>query len=95
MDGGSNCSGRVELEVMGIWGTVCGDNWDLANAEVVCRQLGCGSASQALSVSHFQNGTRPIHEMKCLGNELYLWDCLSERSHDCGHRDAGVICLGL
>ncbi|XP_034276111.2 T-cell differentiation antigen CD6 [Pantherophis guttatus] len=94
MDGGSNCSGRVELEVMGIWGTVCGDNWDLANAEVVCRQLGCGSASRALNGSHFQNGMRPIYKMKCLGNELYLWDCLSERSHDCRHKDAGVICLG-
>ncbi|XP_058014135.1 T-cell differentiation antigen CD6 [Ahaetulla prasina] len=94
MDGGSNCSGRVELEVMGIWGTVCGDNWDLANAEVVCRQLGCGSASQALRGSHFQNGTGPIHEVKCFGNKLYLWDCLSKRSHDCGHKAAGVICLG-
>lgn len=95
MDGGSNCSGRVELEVNGIWGTVCGDNWNLANAEVVCQQLGCGSAYQALSGSHFQNGTRPIHEMKCRGNELYLWDCQSERSHDCGYKDASVICLGL
>ncbi|XP_032068365.1 T-cell differentiation antigen CD6 [Thamnophis elegans] len=97
MDGGSNCSGRVELEVMGIWGTVCGDNWDLANAEVVCRQLGCGSASQPLSRTHFQNGTGPTHmyDVKCSGHELYLWDCLSKRSHDCGHKEvAGVICLG-
>uniref|UniRef100_A0A8C6VDR2 SRCR domain-containing protein n=1 Tax=Naja naja TaxID=35670 RepID=A0A8C6VDR2_NAJNA len=97
MDGGSNCSGRVELEVMGIWGTVCGDKWDLADAEVVCQQLGCGSAIEALSGSHFQNGTGPVHmnEVKCLGNESYLWDCLSKRSHNCGHKkDASVICLG-
>ncbi|XP_025024432.1 T-cell differentiation antigen CD6, partial [Python bivittatus] len=96
MDGGSNCSGRVELEVMGTWGTVCDDNWDLADAEVVCQQLGCGSAIQALNGSHFQKGTGPIHldEVKCLGNESYLWDCLSETNHDCGHKeDAGVICL--
>ncbi|KAM6467301.1 T-cell differentiation antigen CD6 [Liasis olivaceus] len=96
MDGGSNCSGRVELEVMGTWGTVCDDNWDLADAEVVCQQLGCGSAIQALNGSHFRKGTGPIHldEVKCLGNESYLWDCLSETNHDCGHKeDAGVICL--
>ncbi|XP_039200193.1 T-cell differentiation antigen CD6 isoform X3 [Crotalus tigris] len=96
MDGGSNCSGRVELEVMGTWGTVCDDNWDLVDAEVVCQQLGCGSAFRALSGSHFPKGTGPIHldEVKCLGDEQYLWDCLSNRSHDCGHKeDAGVICL--
>ncbi|XP_053106305.1 T-cell differentiation antigen CD6 [Hemicordylus capensis] len=95
MDGGSNCSGRVEVENKGVWGTVCDDNWDLADAEVVCQQLGCGWAIRALDSSHFQKGTGPIHldEVKCLGNESYLWDCPSEMKHDCGHKeDAGVVC---
>uniref|UniRef100_A0A8D2KT54 SRCR domain-containing protein n=1 Tax=Varanus komodoensis TaxID=61221 RepID=A0A8D2KT54_VARKO len=95
MDGGSSCSGRVELEYNGAWGTVCDDNWDLADAEVVCQQLGCGWAIQAVNASHFQKGTGPIHldEVKCLGNESYLWNCPSEENQDCGHKeDAGVIC---
>ncbi|XP_072841589.2 T-cell differentiation antigen CD6 isoform X6 [Pogona vitticeps] len=101
MDGRGKCSGRVELEYNGTWGTVCDDNWDLADAEVVCQQLKCGSALQALNASYFHKGTGPIHldEVKCSGNESYLWDCPSEKSHDCGHKeDAGVICsdsLGL
>ncbi|XP_070601247.1 T-cell differentiation antigen CD6 [Erythrolamprus reginae] len=97
MDGGSNCSGRVELKAMGIWGTACGDNWDLANAEVVCRQLGCGSASRSLNSLHFQNETGRIQmiEVKCLGNKLHLWDCLSKSSHGCEYKEiAGVICSG-
>ncbi|KAL8182822.1 UNVERIFIED_CONTAM: hypothetical protein K2H54_002635 [Gekko kuhli] len=95
VDGGSRCSGRVEFEEDGVWGTVCDDNWDLVDASVVCRQLDCGWAIQALNGSFFQKGTGPIHldEVKCSGNESYLWDCSSEKTHDCGHKeDAGVVC---
>ncbi|XP_027714635.1 T-cell differentiation antigen CD6 isoform X8 [Vombatus ursinus] len=97
VDGGDPCAGRVELKDEGSWGTVCDDAWDLNDANVVCRQLGCGQAVEALEGSYFQKGEGPIHldEVNCSGSELSLWECPAQRNHDCGHKeDASVICSG-
>ncbi|XP_053416147.1 T-cell differentiation antigen CD6 isoform X3 [Nycticebus coucang] len=96
MDGGGPCAGRVEMLERGQWGSVCDDTWDLEDAHVVCRQLGCGWAVQALPGLHFTPGRGPIHrdQVNCSGAEAYLWDCPGlPGDHYCGHKeDAGVVC---
>ncbi|XP_039770209.1 antigen WC1.1-like [Ornithorhynchus anatinus] len=98
--GENNCSGRVEVWHSGTWGTVCDDSWELPNAEVVCRQLDCGSAVVALKEAAYGPGTGTIwmDEVACKGQEASLWDCPAgpRGQSDCKHKeDASVKCSGL
>ncbi|XP_047433604.1 deleted in malignant brain tumors 1 protein-like isoform X2 [Mugil cephalus] len=95
--GNSSCSGRVEIFHNGQWGTVCDDSWDLNDANVVCRQLGCGRARSALQSAAFGQGSGPIwlDDVRCFGNESSITDCghLGFGIHNCGHNeDASAVC---
>uniref|UniRef100_A0A8D0HJC5 Soluble scavenger receptor cysteine-rich domain-containing protein SSC5D n=1 Tax=Sphenodon punctatus TaxID=8508 RepID=A0A8D0HJC5_SPHPU len=97
VNGSSRCSGRVEVFHFQQWGTVCDDSWDLDDAQVVCRYMGCGTALLAPHGARFGQGTGPISidNVECTGKEFLISECKSKPwgSHDCNHReDAGVIC---
>ncbi|XP_075401957.1 scavenger receptor cysteine-rich type 1 protein M130-like [Tenrec ecaudatus] len=97
VNGDHHCEGRVEILYRGSWGTVCDDKWDINDAHVVCRQLGCGRAMSAPGNAKFGRGSGQIvlDEMRCTGHESYLWNCPHNDwlSHDCGHHeDASVSC---
>jgi hypothetical protein len=92
-------AGRVEVFYNDKWGTVCDDRWDMADARVVCRQLGFKYTIKAVQggSDHVPDSTGTIwlDEVNCTGSELSLSSCSHNGwgDEDCWHtEDAGVIC---
>ena len=99
VNGSTNCSGRVEVLYSGQWGSVCDDGWDLQDAQVVCRELGCGEALEVSGMAQFGQGTGSItlDDLACSGSEDSLLQCPHNGlgNHNCGHHeDAGITCTG-
>ncbi|XP_022807720.1 deleted in malignant brain tumors 1 protein-like [Stylophora pistillata] len=89
--------GRVEIHYSGTWGTICGDYWDLKDADVVCNQLGYNGAFSAPKDATFGEGTGPIwlNRVWCRGDEKSVSQCSHAgwAGHNCGHnKDVGVVC---
>ena len=91
-------TGRIEVYHASFgWGTVCDDDWDGTNSNVVCRQLGFTGASVTRARAYFGEGSGPIlfDDVQCTGSESYIWECSHRgwRDHNCGHsEDVGVEC---
>ena len=96
--GGANpLEGRVEIFLFDDWGTVCDSNWDLADATVVCHQLGYLRAVGASGSTTFDVGSGPswYSVIDCEGIERNLTECIDNGLswYVCRHsQDAGVVC---
>ena len=45
--GSSPNEGNVEVFYNGEWGPVCGESWDIQDADIACRQIGYGTATKS------------------------------------------------
>ncbi|XP_012675528.2 lysyl oxidase homolog 3A isoform X2 [Clupea harengus] len=89
--------GRIEVFYQGEWGTICDDDFTLANAEVLCRQLGFVSATAWSHSAKYGAGTGKIwlDNVICSGTETSVEKCHSRGwgNSDCAHNeDAGIVC---
>uniref|UniRef100_A0A3P9HNW3 SRCR domain-containing protein n=1 Tax=Oryzias latipes TaxID=8090 RepID=A0A3P9HNW3_ORYLA len=97
-NGSSRCSGRLEVKSNNSWSSVCEDDFDLLDAEVVCRELGCGAPS-VLQGALYGEAEAPIlsREFLCEGHESVLQDCGSSwrKTKACPPDKAvGLTCSG-
>ena len=101
VNGTSVCSGRLEVKSNQSdqwWSSVCEDDFDQQDAEVVCRELGCGAPS-VLQGALYGAVEAPMwtKEFQCGGNESALLDCRSSGSTrtSCSPGKAvGLTCSG-
>ena len=95
--------GRVEVFHNGHWGTVCSQSFYAQAANVICRELGYGTASGVHTDTPYGQGASYIwlEYVQCRGTEGSVMDCDTKfkrhptqfRHTSCGHdKDASVTC---
>ena len=86
----------MEVSFNETWDTVCDNGWDMNDAQVVCRELGFGSAINAMVGAHYGpgSGTIWLNNVMCEGTETALKQCShSGWQNECTHeQDAGIKC---
>ncbi|XP_046390189.1 uncharacterized protein LOC124158856 [Ischnura elegans] len=100
--GKASHEGRVEVQAYGRWGVICDDLFGLADADVICRELGFSlGAAEAVLHSGFGSGVLKgsplflMDDVECKGNEKSLSECQFPGwgDHNCGPEEvAGVVC---
>ncbi|XP_037388587.1 scavenger receptor cysteine-rich type 1 protein M130-like isoform X2 [Pygocentrus nattereri] len=98
VDGAGLCSGRVEVKYHQSWTTVCEADFDWKDAEVVCRELGCGRPL-TLQGALFGEGEHPFgtKEFQCKGTENRLLTCRTSNREEntCTRgKPVGLTCSG-
>ena len=78
--GGSQSNeGRVEIFYNNAWGSVCSYSWewDIREANVVCKMLGYSFAIRAWGAGQFGegNGTTSVYIPQCIGTESNITEC--------------------
>lgn len=96
VNGGPNF-GRIEVYHRGEWGTICDDNWNIRNGNVLCKMLGYARASSVFGEARYGEGTGKIwlDDVNCMGIESSILECVKSAwgVHDCIHsEDASVQC---
>ena len=91
--------GRVEVKHDNKWKTVCDKEWDIDDAQVICKQLGYRGAIKA--TKGFSKGPLEIFtsHVRCTGTETYIKNCHKdyrdgEFDTECNaSTNAGVKCM--
>ncbi|TNN49649.1 Scavenger receptor cysteine-rich type 1 protein M130 [Liparis tanakae] len=94
VNGTSLCSGQLKVKSDQSWSSVYEDDFDQQDAEVVCRELGCGAPS-VLQGALYGDSESPMwtKEFHCEGHEAVLLDCDSfARNTRSSGKAVGLTC---
>ncbi|MGH0130092.1 UNVERIFIED_CONTAM: hypothetical protein FKN15_040930 [Acipenser sinensis] len=95
-DGADRCAGRVEIAYQGRNGTICPKNWGQREADLVCREVGCGEALSFGRGAVFGPGAGPvwIDDLSCAVHDKNIWECgrMTNRKCEDEEKAASVVC---
>ncbi|KAK6466696.1 scavenger receptor cysteine-rich type 1 protein M130-like [Huso huso] len=95
-DGADRCAGRVEIAYQGRNGTICPKNWGQLEADLVCREVGCGEALSFGRGAVFGPGAGPvwIDDLSCAVHDKNIWECGRMMNRKCKDEEkaASVVC---
>ncbi|KAL0962350.1 hypothetical protein UPYG_G00338940 [Umbra pygmaea] len=98
VNGAGFCSGRVQVKTNQSWISVCEDDFDWLDAEVACRELGCGTPLVLQRGLYGEaEGLIGSVEFQCNGNEDLLQKCdiVVRKNKPCSSGKAvGLTCSG-
>ncbi|XP_065884217.1 scavenger receptor cysteine-rich type 1 protein M130-like isoform X2 [Dysidea avara] len=89
-------TGRLEILLNGLWGTVCSRDFNLVDATVACNQLGYDNATRIFNYGGGQDLPINFYTIQCYGNESKLITCQYEiyPTFYCSHLlDVGITCI--
>ncbi|XP_063436234.1 deleted in malignant brain tumors 1 protein-like [Mytilus trossulus] len=94
-----NWEGRVEVYHEGQWGTICDDEFDRQDAQVICSMLGYSRYGSVTSYGSARfgggSGSIMLDDLECSGYESDIAQCRSNGwyTNDCSHsEDASISC---
>eukprot|EP00057_Strongylocentrotus_purpuratus_P005073 XP_003730148.1 PREDICTED: lysyl oxidase homolog 3 [Strongylocentrotus purpuratus] len=88
-------AGRVDVYIDGAWGTICASDWDMNDAEVVCREIGLGYPYGITVVGGppAGAGAKCLSRVKCYGHEDLLSECeVYPVTRTSSTNDKGIVC---
>ncbi|CAH0555311.1 unnamed protein product [Brassicogethes aeneus] len=91
--------GNVEILHNGTWGAICDDEWDTAEAQIICKQLGYDNGIAEPTVNSYFGPAKRRYWMDniyCSGTEHEIHSCRFDGwgENDCSKTEAaGVICV--
>lgn len=92
VNGSNRCSGRVEVYQDDNWKRVCRSDWGKEEADVVCKEINCGTPVIQTTPLYFGEALEMIGvKTDCFGNESSVSQCtLQEFKESCS--DATLVC---
>jgi len=94
-NGDKTGDGRLEVNLDGRWGLVCGDNFDTKDAHVVCKQLGY-SEQATINTNRLDGDSLPflMGNVRCSGVEDSIFDCKYDVNPTCDNKLFADITCG-